>query len=189
MALLFPLWWIYIIFIRLLHAVKAIHLAEGVSRTQLTDPTWNICHLTESSCPKQRLQLWLLKESFHPNTWPITKWPFITLTLPLESCQCLSEYSAIVLSVSSQDTLCSVSTLPWLCLPQEYTDEARCRLFLTEWEQTTADTQSTDWLTRLCYVQDCSCYHFDKKRILMCKIKKISKQVSTVHRTKFHWWR
>jgi len=86
-----------------------------------TSATWLI---PQSNWPQQRLKLQLLKEPFHPNAWPITKWPFITLTPTPESCQCLRKYSATVLSVSSQDTLSSVSTLPWLCLSQKYTNAA-----------------------------------------------------------------
>ncbi len=107
-----------------------VWLKERAGRSWLiqheTSATWLI---PDSNCPWQKLKLGLLKELFRPNTWPITKWPFITLTLRLESCQFLSHYSATVLSVSSQDTLSSMSTLPWLCLPQRYTNAACRRLY------------------------------------------------------------
>lgn len=123
------------IYIWLLHAVtQAVLPSFGWERERDRVDGSNMKHLPPDRFLNQiahnnSFKLWLLKELFHPNTWPITKWPFITLTLPLESCQCLSKYSATVLSVSSQDTLSSVSTLPWLCLPQKYTNAAGRRLY------------------------------------------------------------
>lgn len=115
-----------------------------------TSATWLIL---ESNCPKQRLRLWLLKELFRPNTWPITKWPFITLTLPLESCQCLKSvqcHSALCLqSGHTQQHVHFAMTVFTSGIHKRSLPQA----LLTKREETSSDVQNIDWLTLSCYIR------------------------------------